>query len=213
MSTSDTVTIPFIVYGNVSGPASYATGGFELDLTASLSFIRFLSLEIETIGALTSDEYEVILNRDDAGAFAPGVATVKLLRDRYDKTTLGNVSGQPGGVTVQASKTATGTTTGSGHTHTMNHDHPSTTSSVPTAVAPGVDAAAAMAAVDEHTHAVDIANFSGSTASATHTHDRSFEYEHGHAIGTVTDTAVSLTEVANATNLSTTTWRYMAVGD
>ena len=213
MSVSDIVTVPFIVYGNVSGPASYATGGFQLDLTASLSFIRYLSLEIETIGSLASDEYEVILNQDTTGTFAPGKATIKLLRDRYDKFSIGAVSGNPGGTTVQASKTATGTTTGSSHTHTIDHDHPSTTSSAPTAAGAGVDAAAAQPAVAGHTHTVDIAAFTGSSATGTHTHDRSFEYEHGHAIGTVTDTAVSLVEVANATNLSTTTWRYLAVGD
>lgn len=213
MSVSDTVTVPFIIYGDVSGPASYATGGFQLDLTASLSFIRYLSLEIETIGSLASDEYEVILNQDTTGTFAPGKATIKLLRDRYDKFSIGAVSGNPGGTTVQASKTATGTTTGSSHTHTIDHDHPSTVSGSAVAGGAGVDAAAAAAAVAAHEHNVDISNFTGSSATGTHTHDRSFEYAHGHSVGTVTDTAVALTEVAAATNLSTTTWRYMAVGD
>ena len=214
MSTSDTVTIPFIVYGDKAGPASYATGGFELDLTASLSFVRFLSLEIETIGSLASDEYEVILNQDTSGVFAPGKATIKLLRDRYDKFSIGNVSGNPASTTVQASKTATGTTTGSGHTHTINHDHPDTASSVSTPSGAAVNATAgATTSMVNHTHTVNLANFTGSSASETHTHDRSFEYEHAHSVGTVTDTAVALTEVANSTNLSTTTWRYYAVGD
>lgn len=214
MSVSDTVVIPFIVYGNKSGPASYATGGFELDLTASLSFIRYLSLEIETVGSLASDEYEVICNQDTTGAFAPGKATIRLLRDRYDKFSIGNVSGNPGGTTVQASKTATATTTGSSHTHTIDHDHPSTASSVSTAGGAAVDSGAGGAtSMVNHTHTVDIPAFTGSSAAETHAHDRSFEYEHNHTVGTQTDTAASLVEVANATNLSTTTWRYYAVGD
>lgn len=213
MSVSDSVSVPFIAYGNKSGPASYATGGFELDLTAQLSFVRYLSLEIETVGSLASDEYEVLLNRDTSGVFAPGKAVIRLLRDRYDKTTVGAVTGEPGSVSVRASKFATATTSGSSHTHSIDHDHPSTTSGTPTAAGSGVDAAAAAAAVAGHTHSVDVANFTGNSAATTHTHDRSWEYEHGHAVGTVTDTAVSLVEVANATNLSTTTWRYFAVGD
>lgn len=213
MATSDSVVIPFIVFGNKSGPASYAAGGFELDLTAQLSFVRYLSMEIETVGSLPSDEYEVLLNRDTAGVFAPGKAVIRLLRDRYDKTTAGAVSGQPASVTVQAAKFAAANTTGSSHTHSIDHDHPSTVSSTPTAAGAGVDAALAQPAVAGHTHAIDVPNFVGSSTATTHTHDRSYEYAHGHSLGTVTDTAVSLVEVANATNLSTTTWRYLACGD
>lgn len=94
MITSDAVSVPFIVVGDKAGPASYATGGFLLDLSGSLSFVRYLSLEIETIGSLASDEYEVLLNRDTAGVFAPGKAVIRLLRDRYDRTTVGAVSGE-----------------------------------------------------------------------------------------------------------------------
>lgn len=210
----DTVTIPLIFTGNVSGPASYATGGFLLDLTASLSFVRFLSLEIETVGSLASDEYEVILNQDTTGAFAPGKATIKLLRDRYDKFSIGNVSGNPASTTVQASKTATGTTTGSAHSHSINHDHPSAETFSAIAGGTGVDSAVGAAAVVGHTHTIDIPAFTGtSSTSETHTHNRSFEYAHSHAVGTVTDTAVALTEVSAATNLSTTTLRYFALGD
>lgn len=212
MSVQDTVTVPNIVYGDKAGPASYATGGFELDLTADLEFLDFLSVEIETNGSLLPCRFRYTRNQDTTGAFAPGKAVIKIMREQYDKLTFGNVSGLPGGVTAQSGKFAAGTTTGSGHTHSIDHDHPSTTSSTPTPSGVGVATGIVDADLPElHTHDVDIANFTGSSASDTHTHDRSFEYDHDHGL-TETTTDTALTEVAAATNLSTTTLRYFAVG-
>lgn len=208
----DVVTIPKIAVGNVSGPASYATGGFLHDLSASFAEIHFYKLTIETPGSLEAEDFEYLYNQDLSGNIAHGKVVIKINRDRYDKATTGNVTGEPGGVTVRASKFAAATTTGSGHSHTLDHDHPSATSGTPTAAGAGVDAAAAAAAVAGHTHTVDIPAFTGNTGSTgNHTHDRSFGYEHDHAF-TDAETNVSLVEVANATNLSTTTFRYLAVG-
>lgn len=213
MATTDTVTVPLVFTGNVSGPASYAAGGFLLDLTANMSFVRFLSLEIETRGSLLSDEYEITPNRDLAGVFSPGKAVVKLVVDRFDKFSIGNVTGKPSGVTVRAAKHAAGETTGSSHSHTIDHDHPNTTSSQPTAGGDGVGAAVGGIAIATHTHDVDIPNFTGSTpAGGLHTHDRSVEYDHNHAINN-TETDASIVEVTAGTNVSGTTWRYFAVGD
>src|SRR3990167_2084443 len=170
---SDTVVIPFIVYGDKSGPASYSTGGFELDLTASLSFIRYLSLEIETIGSLASDEYEVVCNANSSGVFTPGVATIKLLRDRYDKFSIGNVSGNPASTTVQASKTTTATTTGSSHNHTIDHDHGSQNTGTPTAAGAGVDAVIGGPNIAGHIHSAHIAAFTGTSTREAHLQDGS----------------------------------------
>lgn len=214
MAIQDTVTIPVLIAGNVSGPASYAAGGFLIDLTASVSFIRFLSVEIEVEGSIVSDEYEALCNRDLSGNFAPGKAVVKLLMDRYDKTTIGSVSGNPSGTTVQAALAQAATITGSSHGHGMNHDHPSATSSTPTAISGGVNAAVGgNPNMSGHSHAVDIPLFIGGTGLTEHTHQRAFEYEHSHSIGTVTETNATLTEVSAGTNLSTTTFRYFAVCD
>lgn len=211
MAVIDNINNVKVSAGNVSGPASYATGGFELDLSATFSFLGSLELAVETLGSLMPVEYEITLNRNSSGAFAQGKAMIKLTRVRYDKATIGNVSGNPGGTTVQASKTATGTTTGSSHTHAIDHNHPSVTSSTPTAGGDGVNAAIGQPAISTHTHDVDLANFTGNSGSQTHTHDRSFEYDHNHS-NTQTSTNGTATEVASTTNLSTTTWRYFAIG-
>lgn len=211
MSVQDTVTVPKIVYGNKSGPASYATGGFELDLTADFRFIDFLTVEIETNGSLVPSRFRYTRNQDTAGAFAPGKAVIKIMREQYDKLTFGNVSGLPGGVTAQSVKFAAATTTGSGHTHSIDHDHPSATSGTPNAAGGSVGAAIGGAAHSEHTHTVDIASLTGTSGSQTHTHDRSFEYDHDHSL-TETTTDTALAEVSATTNLSTSTLRYFAVG-
>lgn len=210
--TTDSVYAPKMVTGTIAGPASYAAGGFLLDLSASLASVLWVGLVPSTIGAIGSVELEVAVDTDLAGALAQGKAVVKVLRDVYDKATVSAVTGQPGGVTVQAAKTATATATGSGHTHSINHDHASATSSVPTAGGTnGVAAAAGFPGVSTHTHAVDLPAFSGSSTSTTHTHQRSTVYEHGHG-STQAAADATLTEVAAATNLSGTTWRYVAVG-
>jgi hypothetical protein len=206
----DTVTIPIIATGSVTGPASYVTGGFLVDLSASFSFLRFLSIYDEA--GTTADDIEVILNQDTTGAFAPGKAVVKVMRDRFDKATIGNVSGQPSGVTVRASKFATGETPPSGHFHNIDHDHPSATSSAPVSGGGGVDAVALGSNIYTHVHSVDLDPFSGTTpAGGGHTHDRSFEYHHKHSFS-VTETNATIVEYSAGTNLALN-WRYFAVGD
>jgi len=211
MATSDTVTVPKIKVGNWSPPASYTTGGVELDLSVAFSFLNAVKLEVETIGSLMPVMQVHSYNVDTSGAFAQGKAVIKLLRVRYDKITVGAVSGVPSGVTARNTKFAAGTTTGSGHTHAIDHDHPSVTTATPTVGGTGADGALGGVAVVGHTHTVDIANFIGSNTSATHTHDRSFEYDHDHGI-THTETAASYVEVAAGTDLSTTVFRYRAYG-
>lgn len=212
MAVQDTINNKDVATGNVSGPASYAAGGFVLDLSATFSTLEFLEMAVTTIGPnLPSFHLEIALNRDATG-FAQGKALIKVMRDRYDKATAGNVSGEPGGVSVRAAKFATGETTGSAHTHSIDHDHPITTSSTPVAGGNGVNSGVGGIAIADHTHDVDVAAFAGSTPSdGTHTHDRSFEYDHNHSVTNVQTTSTSV-EITAGTDLSGTTWRFLGVG-
>lgn len=211
MAVVDTINNIKVTAGNISPPASYVAGGFLLDLSSTFSFFGNAELAIETAGSLMPIEYEITPNRDTTGAFAPGKAVIKLVRVRYDRATFGNVSNNPSGTTIQASKTATATTTGSSHTHSIDHDHPATTSSTPVAGGDGVNAALGQPGIATHTHSVDIPAFTGSSGASTHTHDRSFEYDHNHSTTQVSTNATA-TEVAAGTDLSTTVFRYAAYG-
>lgn len=207
----DTVTIPKIVVGNVSGPASYAAGGFELDLSASFAVLHFFKPVIETAGVLEAEEFEVGINQDTTGALSYGKVVIKIYRDRYDKFSIGAVSGLPAGTATQAAKFAAGTTTNSSHTHTIDHDHPATVSAAMTAAGGAVVSNAAGGAMELHTHSVNVPNFTGNSGANTHSHERSFEYEHSHSF-TDAETDISLVEVAAATDLSGVTFRYIAAG-
>lgn len=212
MAIQDTVTIPKIVGGSVSGPASYATGGFVLDLSATFSFLRFLSIEITTFTGLQCDDYEVILNQDTAGTFSPGKAVIKLLNHPYDKFSVGNVTGNPGGTATQSALFAAGTTSGSSHVHDMTHGHVAS-SSTPVASGSGVATTIGGVAHSEHTHdSMIVPDYSGNTGSSTHTHNRDYEYDHVHS-RTNTETTITPVEVGSGTNVASAAWRYIAVGD
>lgn len=107
-SAPDTVvTIPggLPLSGNVSGPASYSTGGFVLDLSGTFpTSLDFLALQLE-VEDVDLPPHQIVVTRNSPAA---GQATIKVMRHRYDKTTaIGNVTGQPAGVTVQAASGAT----------------------------------------------------------------------------------------------------------
>src|SRR3990167_6875222 len=166
MATLDTVTGVKIKSYSVSGPASYATGGFLHDASADFSWIGFIDVIVTTRGALPPCDYEFLHNRNLSSAEALGQSTIKIVRGRYDRGTVGNVSGQPGGVTVQAAKTAAGTTTGSDHTHSFDHDHPlvtSATENLPGGV--GVLFALGGGNMRNHTHVFDVPAFVGNSTS------------------------------------------------
>lgn len=212
MATTDTINNKKIDTGNVSGPASYSAGGFVVDLSSVFSTLEFIELSVTTIGAnLPPFHLEIQPNRDSSG-FSQGKALVKVMRDRYDKATVGVVSGNPGGTSVQAAKAATANTTGSSHSHSIDHDHPQTTSSTPVSGGNGVNSAVGQPGISDHVHLVDVAAFVGNTPSdGTHAHDRSFEYDHNHSV-TNTETTSASVEITAGTNLSGTTWRYFGVG-
>lgn len=212
MATLDAGTGAKVKAYSFSGPASYATGGFLLDASADFSWIGMVDLVVVTRGVLPAVDHELLLNRDLSSVEAFGKATIKLVRGRYDKATFGAVTGQPGGVTVQAAKTAAGTSTGSSHTHTINHDHPSVESADVTAAGTiGVLLAAAGGAMRSHTHTFDVPAFTGSAINNQHFHDRSFEYDHAHSLTTAT-ADLTAAEIANATDLSGVSFRALVYG-
>lgn len=206
-------TVPFTTttVGNVSGPASYATGGFVLNLSATfpaaLSALM-LQLEVEDADLLP---HQLVVTRDSPAA---GQATIKVMRVRYDKATaIGNVSGQPAGVTVQAASGAP-TATEAAHTHAVDVPAFTGTSGAGQSAAIAPVAGVNINAADDatHTHPIDHdhASFS-SAAGAAHAHVDDNIYEHQHGL-TDTQTDAAYAELAAGTDISTAVWRYLATG-
>jgi len=199
------------ITGEYTGPSSYPTGGFVIDLTATYSSLNDLDLvAFKTLGSSLNlpHHYEYTLNSPVAGK-----ATVKIVRHRYDKaTSFGNVQNQPVGVTVQ---TASGQTASAeaAHTHAIDHDH----GSFNTGVASDAGADSLLDAIGpggygNHTHAVDLPNLTGTSGAGTsHNHADNTVYEHGHA-ETQTTTDATMSELPNATNISTSVWFLVAHG-
>lgn len=184
---------------------SYPTGGFVVDLTKTFSTINFVDNPVVKKGSrganLPSVRYEITRNSPVAGK-----ATIKIMRKRYDRTsTIGNVSGQPVGVTVQATSGVT-TTSEASHIHSMGHDHGSFTSGTAGVGAGQVLLDALGPSLATHTHTLDIPNFTGNSGAGTsHNHVDNTIYEHSHSV-TQTSTVYTTSEIPNATDLSGTTW-------
>ena len=85
------------IIGSINGPANYQAGGFVVDLSNVFDTIDFVSLEVEVPGALPHVRVEITRNAPAAGRF-----TIKLMRVRYDRASVGNVQGQNAGVAVVA---------------------------------------------------------------------------------------------------------------
>lgn len=202
-------------YGNVSGPASYASGGFVLDLSARFTSLAWFDLALEVPGSLPDCRFEIARNSPSAGK-----ATIKLVRARYDKAdAVGNVSGQPGGVTVQGTSGAT-VAAEAAHTHgpgsiaadnesAHTHVEGSTTASSLDFMGSGDAGIPGQTTAGGSAHGHTLTGTSA--AGSSHLHADNNIYQHGHA-QTATQTDAALVEVAAATNLSTTTWRYLALG-
>lgn len=142
-----------------------------------------------------------------------GNLTVRIYKHMYDKlTAIGAVSGLPAGVTAPASSGST-YDANAAHVHSMAHDHAAATSATMTAAGGG----AVLDAVGSkdillHTHSFDPPNFTGNTgAGSSHSHTWDNIYEHAHAT-TLTETDPTLTEIANGTDLSGTTFSWRAIG-
>lgn len=194
--------------GNVSGPNPYAAGGFVIDLTGSFASVDWIELIVTTVGPnLPPVHIEYALDTPTAGK-----VTVKLMRDRFDRATLtiGNVSGQPGGVTVAAASGVLVTAAG-GHTHTTDGGHAGHGVVSTVANALTVDAVGGVGTAQQtaHQHATS-AGAHTHDAIANHQHTDNNLYEHQH-VTTQTQTDLASVEIG-AVNLSGTTWRFLAKG-
>lgn len=189
--------------------ASYPTGGFVVDLTKTFSTINFFDNPIVKKGSrganLPAVRYEITRNSPVAGK-----ATIKIVRKRYDRTsTVGNVSGQPVGVTVQATS-GVASSSESSHTHSIDHNHGSFTSGAASTGAGQVLLDVLGPSLATHTHTLDLPNLTGTSGAGTsHNHTDNSIYAHSHSI-TQTSTSYASSELPNGTNLSGTTW-YMCV--
>lgn len=188
--------------GTQAGPASYSTGGFTI--ATGLATVDYADVQIQTVGPnLPPCHAEYTLSG--------GNVTVKLMRHQYDKTgsSVGAVSGLPAGVSAAA---ASGQSydANTAHLHTINHDHGATTSTAPTAGGTGVNTLLGSGNLSTHTHSFDVPNYTGNSGTTTHTHTNDNIYEHQHGV-TNTETDEASSEIAATTDLSGTTFYYMAV--
>ena len=199
----------FVVTGEYTGPASYPTGGFVIDLSASYSAVNSIELAVKTVGAnLPVAHYEFLHDTPD-----PGKITVKVMRHRYSRlSSIGNVQNQPASVTVQATA-GVSSSAGTSHTHAIDHDHGSFSSGVPASFSvTSLVNVVGPAGYEDHTHALDLPNLTGTSGTeAAHTHADNSIYEHQHSISHVATNHTSV-ELANATNLSGTIWYLLATG-
>lgn len=188
------------------GPAAYATGGFTF--STGLATVNYFSLEVKTVGPnLPPCHLEYSLNSP-----GDGDVTVKVMRHRYERTpSLAAVSGLPAGVD---SAGASGQTydNESAHVHSMAHDHGAVTSGNNTHVGGGtpLDLTGPIN-ISVHTHSFDVPNFTGNTgAGLAHNHAWNNIYQHQHSV-TNTQTNEAQSELPNLTDLSGTTFTYLAI--
>ena len=170
-----------------AGAGGYPAGGFVLDLSSRFSALHAFEIEIETPGSLPSGSlWEISRNTPD-----PGKVRIKLVRGRYNQATLGDMSAQnpPSGVTLQ---TASGAQVASESAHTH-----SASANQGTNVIGGSGDTAQVGAV--------------TSAGSAHTHTDNNLYQHGHLV-TQTPTDLSGVEITAASDLSSTVFRYVAIG-
>lgn len=191
-----------------TGPSSYPTGGFVVDMDPTFSSLNSLKLSVKTVGAnLPVAHYEITLN-----APAAGQATVKIMRHRFDQVTaVGNVTNQPTGVTVLAANGGTSSLEAS-HTQSIEHDHGTFGSAINNSGGAQVLLNALGPNLEQHTHQLDLPNLTGqSGAGLAHNHTDNSIYQHGHSIGFIA-TNIDSVELPNGTNLSGTIWNILAFG-
>lgn len=196
-----------------SGPASYATGGFAFDFSADFAYLTFVAPALVDPGPnLNAHEAEIPnLNRNLSGQ-AFGQCVMLLRRDRYDRATIGSMSGVPAGVDTDTSVGVSDSATAT-HSHPINHDHPAAGSGAPTAAGGGVAAQVGGINLTLHNHdTFDVPAFTGSSDSPSHSHQRDFEYEHDHPVTAPTQTDMVALEVVAGTVLSGASWRLAVFG-
>lgn len=201
----------YAMFFEKQGPASYATGGFVVDLSATFSSLNSVKLAVKkgSRGSLPGGRLEYLLNTPTAGK-----VTVKVQKYQFTLlSAIGNVQGQPVGVTVQGASGAV-TSAEAAHIHTIDHDHSSAASSAATNTGAAVNSALTTLNqnVGSHTHSVNLPNLPvNSGAGSSHTHADNNVYQHQHS-ASLAATNLSSAEVSNATNLSTTLFYGIATG-
>lgn len=211
ISTGSDTYNQYVTTFEKQGPASYATGGFVIDLTATYSSLNFVALLVKkgSRGALPGGRLRVKLN-------TPAVGKATIIVEKYQFLQANGVTGgvinQPAGVTVQGTSGVV-TSAEASHVHTLTHDHPVETTS--TNVDSGLGVNASLLTLLQgvvHTHTFDLPNFVGNTGpGSSHTHADNNIYQHGHS-PSLTSTVLTVAELANATNIATTLWLGMASG-
>lgn len=205
-------TNQWVAVGRWPGPASYPTGGFTVDLSASFTTLNKLLVQIETPGNLAGLAFDYEITRNSPSA---GKAKVKITKRQYNKQTSSfaatTAGSQPSGVTIRTTNGGTGSSE-SAHTHTIGHDHPSFQTGNATPGGGSVALQVAGQNHDAHAHNYNLPIHIGSTVSTTaHSHTDNTAYEHVHAL-TYTTANPTLTEIANGTNLSTSFFNMAAFG-
>lgn len=199
----------YTIFAEKTGPSSYTTGGFVIDLTSTFSSLNSFKAVVKkgTRGNVPFGRFEILLNSPTSGK-----VTVLVRKYQQEKVTaIGNVTGQPAGVTVQTSSGQVGASESS-HTHDATHDHAAQASAAMTAGGAGVDTDAGAPAINTHTHSVDVPSMSVTTgAGGSHNHTDNSLYAHSHSL-THTATNTTQAELANATDLSATTFYICATG-
>lgn len=193
----------------VAGPASYAAGGFTV--STGLSTVNWFEVTVATRGAnLPASVFNYTLNSPSAGQ-----VTVKVYRVPVDEfasgETASTLTGLPSGVTSQ-STSGQSYDNEQAHTHGFTHDHGSVTSGTPANGTAGVNVAVGGPSEGGHTHGVNPPSFSPGSGipEAVHAHTWDNLYQHGHTV-TNTTTDCFTTELAAGTNLSGTSFDYVAV--
>lgn len=174
---------------------NYVTGGFTISLSSAFTLINFANIQIETPSALPGTRFEYNIS----GASL----TVKIMKHQYTRAaTIGNVTNQPGGVSVLAASGGTSSSEAS-HTHSTDHDHPSFASGAASTGAGQVLLDALGPSTANHTHTVDYPNLAGTSGAGTsHNHTDNTLYSHGHSVTQPVTSMDASTQLANGTSLS-----------
>lgn len=209
INTYPTIYNPKVRAGTISGPASYATGGFTFT-PGGFNKITFCRLSVVAEGTILTAKFSLTYNSPAAGQ-----VNVKVLREQYDKiSTIINAITPPSSVTIATSNNQTVSSTA--HTHTTTHNHAVTAASGTPSTGTGAVLVDAVSGTNQsaHTHTVDPSNFGPGSSSNSHSHISNTLYQHQHGTGAQTTplTTLSAPEVANTTNLSTSTWSYLVIG-
>lgn len=198
----------YTMFFTKQGPASYSTGGFVIDLSATYSSLNRVKLGLKkgTRGNLGIGRLRYRLNVPSAGQ-----VTVVVEKYRYDRiTAFGNVQNQPAGVTVAAGSGQVSSSEAA-HTHSIDHNHAAQASSTPAAAGAGVGLDALGPNMSSHTHLVDLPNFTGTSGTVSHNHVYNSIYQHRHR-QLITLTNYALAEITAATNLAASLWFGVASG-